>query len=129
MLTRWLGLLLLAATLTGCASGGQQSLRQGLLRLDIGQTAFLREWGTPDRTQSVLSESQLVERWRGGFGSYGGFVRGDRFEGRKPLDLWIYERYGTELVFDDGDLVAWHTTKSVQELREHAAGKDRQWPF
>jgi hypothetical protein len=40
----------------------------------------------------------------------------------------VYERYGTELVFEDGDLVAWHTAKSVRELREYAAGKDRQWP-
>jgi hypothetical protein len=104
-------LLLIGVGVAGCVSGGQESLRQGLLRVGIGQRAFLQEWGLPDRTASAVGEDQLRARW-GGAPFAGGF-----FKGRRPLDVWVYERYGVEVVFEDDDLVAWRTDRTVEQLR------------
>jgi hypothetical protein len=110
---RRVGAVLLASLLfAGCASGGQESLRQGLLRVGIGQKAFLSEWGPPDRTSADLSEEQLRGRV-GGWRWEGATLS----QGRRPLDVWLYDRYGVIVVFDDGDLVAWRTDKTVEELR------------
>lgn len=62
-------------------------------------------------TASVTSEEEIRVRW-GFAGKAGG---GGFFKGKRPLDVWIYERRGVELVFDDGDPVAWKTDKTVQE--------------
>ena len=35
----------------------------------------------------------------------------------RPLDVWIYDRYSADLIFDDGDLVTWRTEKTVEQLR------------
>jgi hypothetical protein len=59
---RW-HLVALAFLLAGCISGGQQSLRDGLLRPDIGQKAFRTEWGLPDEVIPVLSEATVSQRW------------------------------------------------------------------
>jgi hypothetical protein len=37
-------------------------------------------------------------------------------QGRHPLDVWVYEKREVELLFDDGDLAAWRTQKTVKEL-------------
>lgn len=114
-----LGGVLIAAFVTGCAPGpsrDQLRVRDGLLMVNLDQKAFLAEWGPPDRTASATSEEQLGARWGGGlFG--GGPVGGRFFKGKRPLDVWVYERRGVELVFEDGRLVTWRTDKSVQELR------------
>jgi hypothetical protein len=33
------------------------------------------------------------------------------------LDIWVYEKNQVELLFDDGDLAAWKTRKTTEELR------------
>ena len=40
---------------TGYASGGQQSLGDGVLRVDIGHKAFRTEWGLPEQTLAAVS--------------------------------------------------------------------------
>jgi hypothetical protein len=40
-----------------------------------------------------------------------------KVEPDEPLELWIYERYGTELLFQNGDLMAWKTTRSREGLK------------
>lgn len=92
------------------AGSGLQSLEQGLLRVDIGQKAFRNRWGEPDRVIPIGSDRELEAQW-------GPETRGSVLEGRRPLDIWVYERYGVELLFDDGDLAAWKTRKTVEELR------------
>ena len=102
-----IGLLL---GLVACASGGQRSLRNGNLRPGIGQKAVLSEWGLPERTLAVVSAEQLRSRWGTAPEVH---LRPDRL----PLDLWMYDTAGVELVFDDGDLVAWKTDRDMDELR------------
>lgn len=57
-----LALLLLTACIP--PSGGQESLREGLVRPDIGQKAFRTEWGEPDAIIPILSTKVLAERWK-----------------------------------------------------------------
>ena len=103
-------LIALVGSLAACASGGQRSLRDGVLRPGIGQKAVLTEWGLPERTLSVGSEEQLRARW-------GRLPEGQPYPSRRPLDLWLYEKAGVELVFDDGDLALWKTDRSGDQLR------------
>lgn len=107
---RRLAILAVLPALTACASGGQRSLREGMLREGIGQKAVLTEWGLPGRTLSIVSEGQLGRRW-------GGQAPALAFRDRRPLDLWVYDRHRTELVFDGGDLVAWRTALGRDQLR------------
>lgn len=98
--------------LVACASGGQLSLRDGLLEVGIGRKAFLAEWGRPDRTLSILSEQALADRW----GTPVDLIKAaDRDE---APELWIYDRYGTELLFIKGDLAAWKTNRTPEQLRQ-----------
>jgi len=123
---RHLVLLALAASLTACYVGDQRLLGDGTLRTDISQNAFLRAWGYPDRTLGIVSEEQLRARW-------GSAPSAQLFQERRPLDLWIYQTPPVELVFDDGDLVAWKTEQTAEQLRtvslppgSRYVGNDRQ---
>ena len=119
-------LLALVASLTACYVGDQRLLGDGTLRADISQNAFLRAWGFPERTLSVISEEQLRARW-------GSAPPAQLFRERRPLDLWVYNTPPVELVFDDNDLVAWKTEQSAEQLRavslppgSRYVGNDRQ---
>ena len=101
--------LLVFIALVACESGGQRSLRAGMLRNDIGQKAFRTEWGEPDRTMPVLSTQDLARRW----GQDVSLLQ----NAKEVPELWIYDRFGVELVFVDGDLIAWKTNKTPEELR------------
>jgi len=105
----WVYVALVTMLLPACIppSGGQQSLREGMLRPDIGQKAFRTEWGEPDAIIPILSTKVLAERWK---------TDVDTLVGRGVLSLWVYHRYGggTEVLFDDdGDLIAWRTDLTV----------------
>jgi hypothetical protein len=102
-------LIALALGLVACASGGQRSLRDGTLHPGIGQKAFVTEWGLPERTLSVVSAAQLATRW--------GVAASPASPSRRPLDLWVYEKHGVEAVFNNGDLVAWKSDRSAEQLR------------
>jgi len=124
--SRHLVLVILAASLTACYVGDQRLLRDGTLRADISQNAFVRSWGFPERTLSVISEEQLRDRW-------GKAPPAELFQERRPLDVWVYQTPPVELVFDDGDLVAWKTEQSAEQLRavsvppgSRYVGNDRQ---
>jgi hypothetical protein len=119
-------LVALVASLTACYVGDQRLLGDGTLRADISQNAFLRAWGFPERTLSVISEEQLRARW-------GNAPPAQLFHERRPLDLWVYNTPPVELVFDDNDLVAWKTEQSAEQLRavsvplgSRYVGNDRQ---
>lgn len=105
----------LAAVLFAC-SWGAQSLRDGLLRVDIGQKAFLSQWGEPEKILPVLSKASLSQRW----GTPLDFLKVEEDE---PLELWVYERYGTELLFQEGDLMAWKTTLTREQLKKIPRGE------
>ena len=98
--------------LAGCESDRERGLKAGMLMLGQDQDDFLAMWGRPVRTQSALSAEELSVRW-GWSSGIGG--RGNVFKGRRPLEVWMYD--GVELVFDDGDLVAWRTERTVEQLR------------
>jgi hypothetical protein len=84
-----------------------------MLMVGLSQDAFRAEWGLPDRTASLTSEEEIRARW----GASRGVAGGGFFKGKRPLDVWIYDRHGVELVFDDGDLIAWKSDKTVEQLR------------
>ena len=115
-------LIALIGSLAACASGGQQTLRDGRLRPGIGQKAVLTEWGLPERTLSVVSAEQLRARW-------GGVPTASLFREGRPLDLWLYEKSGVELVFDNGDLAAWKTDRSAEQLRALPQPRASAIPF
>jgi hypothetical protein len=110
-----LGLVVLG--FAACTSGGQKSLRDGLLRPDIGQKAFRSEWGQPDEIVPVLSEATVAQRW-------GQSV--DLLRNADPDDhpqLWVYRAHQTDLLFLSGDLVAWKTGLTREQLRAIPAGR------
>lgn len=102
-------LVAMVAFLAAC-SGEQRLIRDGTLRAEIGQNAFADQWGYPERTLSVVSEEQLRARWSGA-------IPAGLFHERRPLDLWVYAKPPVELVFDEGELVAWKTEQSTAQLR------------
>jgi hypothetical protein len=110
--------LSLSIVLVGCAStserrslpsGDSERIRAGLLMVGLDRDDFFEEWGPPDRSMSAVSAEQLQARW--------GIGGGEFFKGKKTLDVWVYEKRGVELFFYDDELVAWHTDKTVEELR------------
>ena len=106
-------LLALAASLASCYVGEQRTIHSGKLEPEISQNAFVRQWGFPERTLSLVNEEQLRARW-------GDATPQDLFRKRGPLDLWVYSKPAAELVFDDGDLIAWKTDQTATQLRGFA---------
>jgi hypothetical protein len=106
-------LLALTGCLGGCYVGEQRTIHSGKLEADISQNAFVRQWGFPERTLSLVNEEQLRARW-------GDATPQQLFHNRGPLDLWVYARPRAELVFDDGDLIAWKTDETADQLHAFA---------
>jgi hypothetical protein len=103
----------LAMSLAACYVGEQRTIHSGKLEADISQNAFVRQWGFPARTLSLANEDQLRARW-------GDATPQQLFRNRGPLDLWVYAKPPAELVFDDGDLIAWKTDQTADQLRAAA---------
>ena len=104
---------MLSVCLGACYAGEQRAIHNGNLEAEISQNAFVRQWGFPQRTLSLVNEEQLRTRW-------GDATPAQLFRGRGPLDLWIYAKPPAELVFDDGDLIAWRTDQTPDQLRAAA---------
>jgi hypothetical protein len=58
----------------------------------------------------MIETPDLEARW-------GPEVRGSVLEGQRDLEIWTYGQRAVELLFQDGDLVAWKTDKTLEELR------------
>jgi len=107
-------LMLVLALVLGCAMQKHRKyVRDGLLVTGLNREAFLLEWGSPDKTYTISSEefSSLRANW----GNLGGGV--GYFKGKVPLDVWIYQEKGVQLVFNGLRLIAWKTEKTVEELK------------
>jgi hypothetical protein len=112
--------LVAATALLAACSGEQRLIRDGTLRAHLGQDGFAEQWGYPERTVSVVSEEQLRARW-------GSAIPADVFRQRRPLDLWVYTTPPVELVFDEGQLVAWKTEQSQAQLRAISVPPGNRW--
>ncbi len=100
--------------LTGCIMGKHRdSIREGLLVTGLNREAFLKEWGMPDRTSTVSSDE--FASFSAGFSGSAGSA--SYFRGRRPLDVWVYEKWDITLIFNGLRLVAWKTDKSTEELK------------
>ncbi len=73
-------------------SGDSAKIRAGLLIVGLERDNFFEVWGPPDGPHLVGRDEQL--------------------QGKKALNVWIYEKRGVELVLDDEDLVAWRSGDS-----------------
>ena len=78
-----------------------QRVRDGLMTTGIRQSAFLEEWGKPDRTYVTTGQELITAGVSGNRGSF--------FKGRERLEVWVYEQRKTELVFSKRRLVSWTT--------------------
>ncbi|HEY7140143.1 MAG TPA: hypothetical protein VIE44_08605 [Methylomirabilota bacterium] len=87
----------------------RHSLYKGLLRVGIGQSTFRSAWGRPDRMTRAAAVQELETQWGPGLSA-------SVLQGHQPLDVWVYEKRGVELLFDDGDLAAWKTERTVKDL-------------
>jgi hypothetical protein len=108
MIRRFVLLLLLGATLAGCASGPSAKaldLQQGLLRVGLEQDEIRTAWGLPDRTWTVPKTQRPPQSLRIKTGARARIVDDD--DAVKVLEVWAYTARDLALVFDDGDLVAW----------------------
>jgi hypothetical protein len=90
-------------------SKDRQMIRQGMLLVGLDRDDVIAEWGLPDRTESAVSGESLQVRW--------GIGGGGAYKGNRALDVWIYEKRGVTLVFDDDELIAWKTDKTREQLR------------
>jgi hypothetical protein len=91
----------------------RDSIREGLLVTGLNREAFLKEWGMPDRTSTVSSDefSSFTAGFTGSTGS------ASYFKGKRPLDVWVYEKWDITLVFSGLRLVAWKTDKNREEIK------------
>jgi hypothetical protein len=74
------------------------------------QKAFLDIWGAPERTRTVISDT---EEKRLEFGRFGGFF------GRQNVtyEVWEYTHRDVILIFSDHELTGWKTDKTTEQLR------------
>ena len=99
---------------TGCIMAKHRdSIREGLLVTGLNREAFLKEWGMPDRTSTVSSDE--FASFSAGFSGSAGSA--SYFKGRRPLDVWVYEKWDITLIFNGLRLAAWKTDKSTEELK------------
>jgi hypothetical protein len=110
MKTTFVFALLACASLAACSGERQRAdIRHGLLTMDLSQEAFLAVWGAPTRTSVAHSEEDVI---KAGVHPFGGFLS----KAKEIYEVWNYDNRNTVLVFDDHELVAWSTPKTVQEL-------------
>ena len=77
--------------------------------MNLPQSAFLAEWGKPDRIYVTSGQDIIAANWGGGGGSF--------FKGKETYEVWAYEVKKTELVFSrKRRLAAWKSGLSVREL-------------
>jgi hypothetical protein len=106
--------IIILILVTGCIMAKHRdSIREGLLVTGLNREAFLKEWGMPDRTSTVSSDefSSFTAGFTGSSGS------ASYFKGKRPLDVWVYEKWDITLVFSGLRLVAWKTDKNREELK------------
>jgi len=102
--------MLIVLVISACAMAKhKKQICQGLLTTGLNRNAFLKVWGTPNRTYVISSDEFLSAGWSGAGGSV--------FKGRKSLDVWEYEQIPIKLVFNGIVLVGWQTDKTVEELK------------
>jgi|SRR5258708_18297259 len=96
--------------LVSCAAvQDRQKIQDGLLTMGLRQSAFLEEWGKPDRTHVTSGQEIMRAGWSGGGGSF--------FRGKETFEVWVYEKRKTELVFNRRKTLAgWQTDATVREL-------------
>src|SRR3954468_20527541 len=101
--------LAMALVLMACATYDQEIIRDGMLTLSLRQSAFMDEWGKPDRTFVTSGQDIMQADWNR---SGGGF-----FKGRQTFEVWVYAARKTDLLFDRKKrLAGWKTDATVQEL-------------
>jgi len=101
-------MLVIAFALVACAHD-QETIRSGMLTLNLRQSAFLDEWGRPERTYVTSGQDIIRAGWSGNGGNF--------FRGRDTFEVWVYPAKKTELVFDRKKrLAGWKTDATVQEL-------------
>lgn len=86
----------------------RDTIQRGLLTLDLAQDNFLSVWGSPTHT-AAMSGDEVIQAGIGGESSL--FLKATRV-----YEVWEYDPKNTMLVFFDHRLVAWKSTKTVDEL-------------
>jgi hypothetical protein len=100
-----------ALLLVACAAQRHRdAIASGLLIQGAPQTAFLEIWGPPERTRTVVSDT---EEKRLEFSRFGGFY------GRvnASYEVWEYNHRGVILIFSSHELTGWKTDKTTEQLR------------
>jgi len=111
---RALVLIAVLILVTGCIMAKHRhSIREGLLVTGLNREAFLKEWGMPDRTSTISSDE--FASFSAGFSGSAGSA--SYFRGRRPLDVWVYEKWDITLIFNGLRLVAWKTDKTREEIK------------
>jgi len=112
-----LGILIILLLTIGCAMERHKSyIRKGLFVTGLNRNAFLSVWGMPDRTYVISSNEFESGSWGVGGGHYSYRGGGSHFRGKVPLDVWVYEKKETELIFNGIVLTGWITNKTREEL-------------
>ena len=102
-------LLTLVCLLFVSCSSDRAQLREGMLGLRLRQSAFLDEWGKPDRTHTATGDEVTNVQWSK---TGGGF-----YKGKHTFEVWTYESRKTELTFNyKHRLVGWTSQATVKEL-------------
>jgi hypothetical protein len=93
---------LVAIGLSACALERQrEQIREGVLTRGIHREAFLKEWGPPTQTYTMVGRDPVLKvgPWTQSWG-------------QPVYEIWAYPSRTTCLVFDGVRLVAWQTDRT-----------------
>ncbi len=101
--------LIVSLFVSGCAMSRHQShVRAGEFIYRLHRDAFLNEWGPPDRVTNT-EDAEFINFPCGAQNIY--------YPKRKmPLEVLIYRKYGTALIFRGNRLMGWKSDKTPAEL-------------
>jgi len=86
--------------------------------MNLPQSAFLAEWGKPDRIYVTTGEDIVKAGWGSAGGSF--------FKGKETYEVWVYEAKKTELVFSrKRRLETWKSELRVSELTSQGKASEQ----
>jgi hypothetical protein len=114
-------IILLSIIVIGCTYGpldranirqNKKEIERNFFYVGMYREAFFEQWGYPSKTLSISSD----EFTQAGFSRSRDFAKGGFYQGKVPLDVWIYKDRNVVAVFNKLFLVGWMTGREAKEF-------------